>query len=281
MNAVEAGELSNVLEFINAGADINLKHNGWTPLGRAFRKGKLDIVQALVRHGAELETRMDIGWGILPGDGTALNWAAAEGHIEIVNFLVTKNAKIDPDAEKPVFFGTGGTPLKMAAGKGKLDVVRYLLDSGADQASPEGKPGWTAFICACKEGQIEILKYFVQTKGFDVNHRGTDGLTPLHVAAKYNEPGAMKFLVDSGASINIRDVHGNASLHLVASEGRKKAAIWLRLQGADLKLKNRTGMTRLDVSTSMFSGSDPSPDLVKCLDWSLPDPKMEAECIIM
>ena len=112
---------------------------------------------------------MDVGWGFFPGDGTALNQAAAQGHIEIVKFLVLKKAKINLDAEKPVFFVTGGTHLIMAAGNGKLNVVRYLLDSDADQASSEGKPGWTAFICACKQGQIEILKYFCQTKGFDVN----------------------------------------------------------------------------------------------------------------
>jgi ankyrin repeat protein len=281
MNAVEACELPKVLEIISAGADINLKHNGWTPLGRASRKGKLNIVQALVRHGADLEIRMDIGWGLFPGDGTALNWAAAEGHIEIVRFLVSINAKIDLDAKTPVLFGTGGTPLVMAAGKGKLDVVKYLLDLGADQDSLEGKPGWTAFICACKEGQIEILKYFCQTRGFDVNQKGADGLTPLHVAAKHNKPDAMKFLVDSGALINVKDAYGNTPLHLVASGGRKKAAIWLRLRGADLKLKNNTGMTPLDVAKSRFSGSDSVPDLIKCLDWTLPDPKHDAECILM
>jgi ankyrin repeat protein len=281
MNAVEAGEISKVLDFIYAGADINLKQNGWTPLGRASRTGKLDIVQALIRHGVDLETRMDIGWGILPGDGTALNWAAAEGHLEIVKLLVSKNAKIDPNAEKPIFFGTGGTPLIMAAGKGRLDVVRFLLDSGADQGSPEGKPGWNAFLCACREGQIEIMKYFCQTKGFDVRRKGADGLTPLHVAAKHNEPNSMKFLVESGALLDAKDGKGNTPLHLVASDGRKRAAIWLRLRGADLKPKNDDGMTPLDVAKSRFSGSDTTPDLVKCLDWNLPDPEPETGCIVM
>jgi len=44
-NAMEAGELSKILEFINAEANINLKYNGLTPLGRASRGGKLDIVK--------------------------------------------------------------------------------------------------------------------------------------------------------------------------------------------------------------------------------------------
>lgn len=281
MKAVEENEVTKVLDFIHAGADINCKHNGWTPLGRASRKGKLDVVQALIRHGADLEPRMDIGWGLLPGDGTALNWAAAEGHLEIVKLLVSKKAKIDTNAEKPVLFGTGGTPLTMAAGRGRLDVVRFLLDSGADQDSPEGQPGWTAFLCACGEGQVEIMKYFCQIKGFDVHRKTSEGLTPLHVAAKHNEPGSMKFLVESGASLNAKDGKGNTPLHLVASDGRKRAAIWLRLRGADLKAKNDNGMTPLDLAKSRFAGSESTPELVKCLDWNLQDPEPDTGCIVM
>jgi ankyrin repeat protein len=71
--------------------------------------------------------------GLSPSDSTALNWAAAEGHLEIVKIFISKKAKIDTNDEKPVFIGTGGTPLTMAAGKARLDVVRFILDY-----SPEG-----------------------------------------------------------------------------------------------------------------------------------------------
>lgn len=73
IDAAKSGNIGKVLDLLGSGAEIDGKHAGWTALGRASQNGHLDVASSLIEHGASLDIRMDVGWGILPGDGTALN----------------------------------------------------------------------------------------------------------------------------------------------------------------------------------------------------------------
>ncbi len=52
---------------------------------------------------------------------TALHWAAAAGHMEVVEYLTDKS-KIDHQDD------AGWTPLMSAASAGHVDVVSYLIN---------------------------------------------------------------------------------------------------------------------------------------------------------
>jgi len=267
IDAAESGTIDKVLGFLGSGAEIDGKHAGWTALGRASQNGHLDVARTLIEYGASLDVRMDVGRGILPGGGTALNWAAAEGHLEVVKLLVSRGAQINIKAEKPAFFGTGGTPMTMAAGKGKLDVVRFLFDSGVGQDSAEGIAGWDAFLCACEKGQLEVVKYFVQIKGFDAGRQTCEGMAPLHMATKGDQLDVVKFLVDSGAVSNVKDKNGHTPLHLVALNGSTQTAVLLRQHGANPRARNDVGETPLDLAKLRLAEtkSDSNEELVECL----------------
>ncbi|MCS6763005.1 MAG: ankyrin repeat domain-containing protein [Candidatus Protistobacter heckmanni] len=90
---------------------------GETPLMAAAWRGNLEVVKLLV-DGKSAEVSKP-GW-------TALHYAAAQGHIEIVRYLFEQSAYID--AASP----NGTTPLMMAARGGHIHVVKLLLDEGAD-----------------------------------------------------------------------------------------------------------------------------------------------------
>jgi hypothetical protein len=49
-------------------------------------------------------------------------------------------------------------------------------------------------------------------KGANVNARGFDGMTPLHVASKYGFPNVVPFLIANGADLDARDELGWNSL---------------------------------------------------------------------
>jgi ankyrin repeat protein len=66
--------------------------------GRAAQKGHESVVKFLVENGADLSARMDVGWGIFPGDGPALTWPAGGGHLEVVRYLATRGANLDIQA---------------------------------------------------------------------------------------------------------------------------------------------------------------------------------------
>lgn len=85
----------------------------------AALRGHLDIVQALIRRGAQVNRP---GW-------TPLHYAAtgkSDQAVAITRLLLEHHAYID--AESP----NRSTPLMMAARYGRAEVVRLLLEEGAD-----------------------------------------------------------------------------------------------------------------------------------------------------
>ncbi len=87
-----------------------------SPLMIVALKGDLELARRLVVRGAHVNKP---GW-------TALHYAATNGHISVIRYLLEQNAYID--AEAP----SGTTPLMMAAHYGTPEAVKLLLDEGAD-----------------------------------------------------------------------------------------------------------------------------------------------------
>lgn len=73
------------------------------------REINLDIIKELVEEGANIHVC----------DDYTLRWAAKNGHLEVVKYLIEKGADID-DA------------FQLAAKSGYLEVVKYLAEKGAD-----------------------------------------------------------------------------------------------------------------------------------------------------
>ena len=81
MNSIEIIDL-----LIKSGEDINgADPNGWTPLMNAAKKGREDIVRALLNHGADIKLKAE-GRKKYHGK-TALEIAEIHGNIEIVQIL--------------------------------------------------------------------------------------------------------------------------------------------------------------------------------------------------
>jgi ankyrin repeat protein len=103
-------------------------------------KGKLDLVKYMVDEiGAEPDKD---GW-------TPLHYAATSGHLDIVEYLISK--EVDIDAQSP----SNTTPLMMAARYGHIKVVKYLLDNEAD-LSLHNSQNLTAIDFAYLNNQKEI-----------------------------------------------------------------------------------------------------------------------------
>jgi hypothetical protein len=76
--------------------------------------------------------------------------------------------------------------------------------------------------------------------------------TPLMFAARHGSPEDLQLLLDAGASVNARDIHGATSLHKAACAGPPSSAVAkltaLVAAGADLEASDRYGMTALHVA---------------------------------
>jgi len=105
-------------------------------------KGRLDLVKYMVDElGAEPEKE---GW-------TPLHYAATSGHLDIVEYLISK--EVDVDAHSP----NDTTPLMLAARFGHIKVVKFLLDQQADLAL-HNKQDLTAIDFAYINNQKEIAQ---------------------------------------------------------------------------------------------------------------------------
>ncbi|XP_063412692.1 fibronectin type 3 and ankyrin repeat domains 1 protein-like [Mytilus trossulus] len=116
------GKLKDLKKCIQKGADLEYRDSEeMTPLLWAAQEGHLEVLRYLVLVGCDTEVR-DTKYGKTP-----LLKAAAEGHREIVNYLVTVGC------EKEVRDKDGATPLLWAAFKGHLEIVRFLVTVGCDK----------------------------------------------------------------------------------------------------------------------------------------------------
>ncbi|MGX9691388.1 ankyrin repeat domain-containing protein [Achromobacter anxifer] len=106
----------------------------------AAKVGNLLEVKRLVAQarGADIHANFD----------ASLIFAASEGYIDVVKYLVEKEANIHSCDE---------SALKWAAENGHLDIVKYLVGQGADIHAQEDY----ALIWAASEGQIEVVKFLV------------------------------------------------------------------------------------------------------------------------
>jgi ankyrin repeat protein len=129
--AARAGSLTTVGYLLDRGADPNLGVGGdGNPLIMAAAEGHNDVVALLLDRGAQIDL-------VVPGDENALIAASAGGHLRVVQLLVGRGADVNARAWAETSFARGRTigewrtPLSMARRGGHEAVVRFLMTAGA------------------------------------------------------------------------------------------------------------------------------------------------------
>jgi len=178
----------NIVEMLLA-ADANANRaneDGETPVMLAARTGAVKVADLLVRHGANVNARETFR------DQSALMWAAAESHPEMVSFLISKGAAVNVRAmandwpnqmtnePRVQYRPTGGlTPLLYAARGGCQACIEALLKGGADIDLPN-PDGMTPLMMAIDNAHYEVARYLLN-QGANPNTWDWWGRTPLYV----------------------------------------------------------------------------------------------------
>jgi ankyrin repeat protein len=153
-HAIENGDAKLVVSLIGHDHDVL---NAITLFGSwlhiAAQHGQLPIAKWLADAGLDL----DLPGGIL--GGSAINTASSEGHINIVEFLLSRGAKLDiSDPER--------NPLFAAIYGGHIEIVKLLLDHGLDPHvtydSPLRGGRMDAISFARERGQTGIANYLAK-----------------------------------------------------------------------------------------------------------------------
>ncbi len=151
LGAVKANNLSRVEKLLES-IDPNCEYRGGgeprSPLVAAARKGNMEIVQALLSAGADVEYHAG-------GDEPPLMAASANGHVELVRMLLKEGAKVNRVS------ASNGTALLTAARSGHQEVVQLLISNNAKVNVKVSGDG-TALIQAVRNGHFEISKLLLE-----------------------------------------------------------------------------------------------------------------------
>ncbi|XP_030843493.1 E3 ubiquitin-protein ligase MIB2 [Strongylocentrotus purpuratus] len=245
-----------------------LNFYGKTALHSAAAYGHLEVVQALLESGAEIEITDDDG-------DTPLHYSVGGDEPAIAKYLIGKGANINRGNDK------GRRAIHEAAVRGFVDCARVLINHGCDvnvQDTEKDTPLHDTIIGS----RVDVTELLVQVPDLDVtlvNKRKftalqlaafmdrpeaaelvaksipgpiddvtDEGDTILHIGAINNHVEVMKVVMsvkDHGLDLNARNVQGDTALHLAAHKGQSRCMEFLVSQGADINLKGEDDNTAL------------------------------------
>ncbi|XP_064195872.1 kinase D-interacting substrate of 220 kDa B isoform X4 [Anguilla rostrata] len=231
MLASEQGSLEIVQELIRRGANVNLDDvDCWTALISAAKEGHVEVVKELLESSAYIEHRDMGGW-------TALMWAAYKGRVEVATVLLKNGANPNTTGQYSVY------PIIWAAGRGHAEIVHLLLEHGA-KVNCSDKYGTTPLIWAARKGHFDCVMHLLEN-GADVDQEGANSMTALIVAVKGGFTEVVKELLKRNPNVNMTDKDGNTALMIAAKEGHTEIVQDLLDAGTYVNIPDRSGDTVL------------------------------------
>jgi uncharacterized protein len=107
---------------------------------------------------------------------------------------------------------------------------------------------------AAADGDLNAVRSELGNR-VSVNAMAECGLTPLHVAALFDQSEVVRLLLSSGADVSLTDRGGNTALHMSAFLGNTDIVRVLSSAGADPDKRNELGFSSTDlVSVAWDSG---------------------------
>ena len=158
VQAIKNSKPAEVIALLKRGMDPNsVDPTGLPVLHLAAREGNLEVVQALVQAGADIDKRNAF-------KETPIMLACITGSTRIVEYLISKEAQINQP---------GWTPLLYAATNGHNEIVKILIENHAyiDSSSPNGS---TPLMIAVRGGHISTAQLLLE-EGADPTVKNENG----------------------------------------------------------------------------------------------------------
>jgi ankyrin repeat protein len=279
LQASRNGGVEVMRALLDAGANPTRWHaEGETPLMAAARTGGVDAVELLLSHGSFANAADPFQ------EETALMWASAEGHLEVVKALLKAGA--DPNLKAHVSTITnrknadhpsgGFTALMFAVRNGHEDVAKALIQGGADLKATNAD-GVTATVIAIVNDRFDLAKelldlgadpndgslfFAVDMHDATVDMRAHDGsrLQPNH-PNKLTSLTLVKSLLDLGADVNKPFVGALHSTTLCCGASISSTPFYRAATAADIEILKLMLAPRTPANAAQleWTPSDPKP----------------------
>ncbi|XP_017557545.1 NF-kappa-B inhibitor delta [Pygocentrus nattereri] len=229
--AVTANQPEIVQDLLSLGADISICDNkGQTALHLAATYGFPQVMQMLLSmdHGLDMEARNFEGLTPL--------------HCAVISHSATMKA-LAASSSSSTWLPDSGL---QSQAENKLFCLQLLLDAGASPVSQEIKSNKTVLHLAVKEGNIQLVHFFLKFQLPDMQafiNMKAHGHTALHMAAGLHgnphQEELIRLLLSRGADPSIRNLENDQPAHLLQSgqQGEKLKLI--------LKKRNASSRRRI------------------------------------
>jgi ankyrin repeat protein len=227
--AIEAANLAAVKALVEGGASpdtpIEYGENKTTPLHKAAREGRRDIVKYLLSKGAQVNGR--------DSDGkTPLVEAVTRGFDDVVDVLLAAGADAKAADSR------GNTPFSMAAGGGHFDIAEVLLKRGADP-NAAFTAGITPLMAASSICNVETIQFLVKAgaKVDKISQLEYGGSTALTTAVSVSQVECIRELLAQGANPTLKMKDGSTALSKAKEAGNPEIVALLEAAAAKFKPK--------------------------------------------
>ncbi|CAN0000314.1 unnamed protein product [Ascophyllum nodosum] len=226
--AAYEGDLAKLRRYVEAGGELE-KRDSYraTPLLLAAEKGHEDCVTFLLDSGADITATDE-------HDYTALHLAAFYGRVGVVALLLSRGADTTAVDDR------GRVPKRLSSRK----EISNLLAAKETESKLR-----VDVIAAVERNDLTGVKNFITGKG-DLNLRGKNDMTPLHVATFNQRVEIVKLLLDGGADPNSTDEDKDTPLHYACSSGNEEIIRLLLSKGADPTASDGLGRTPSERNTT-------------------------------
>lgn len=233
--AVEKQDIGLVKTLLNKGANPNRRnHYDMTPFSIAVGKPSLEIVEALLAAGADVNQRV---WR---GDSVVNSAIAFPQHLDL---LKEKGAPFDDKINGPL--------LSAVWSKVTVDAQK-LIAYGADPNTTDNY-GRTPLVFAITQDKLELAAQLIEAGAHvDQKDRQT-GDAPLHIAAKKGNVQLINTLLAKGASLEVQNKDGDDVIALIQRRSE------LRTQFADLLATRGIGLASSKLAPLDSSLTQASP----------------------
>ncbi|KAL9643595.1 hypothetical protein ABK040_010207 [Willaertia magna] len=203
--------------------------NGFTPLLNAIKIQNIEMVDFLLRAGADVNAFDE------KGKNSPILLASALGNVDICNLLLSNKASLNEvsDVEE------NKSALHNACKNGSIEVVKKLLENEANISATD-KYNRTPLFDACEKDRPEICELLME-KGSNVDHTDKEGFTSLHLSCLSGSVLCVKALLKFGAKLNTKDGSGRTPLILASQAGSVEVAKLLIKASHEIKNNNSNG----------------------------------------
>ncbi|KAJ8012109.1 hypothetical protein DPEC_G00065260 [Dallia pectoralis] len=172
---------------------------GWTPMHLACYYGHPDVVEELLKAGADVNLQDNMG-------DTPLHKAAITGRKKVVLLLLRYNASAT------IINGTAQVPKAVT----EDDEIITMLDAAERR---EERRHEEMLLEAAREGDVYSVSHLLSKKRPpDIHCRDPQGNTPLHCAAYRGQKRCVTKLLKCGASVSVKNKSDQTVLDLACSE---------------------------------------------------------------